>query len=384
MSNVNHESLTQEYFRYVRWLMIVAGIWKIEVDEFSLPKKRLYHVYAILVQMVCSSPMISYVFNMPTLLKTDKPAAISTIGIITFFGVTLTKMLICQTKPIVKLLRLALQPEYQHEGAINAEMKAIYEWHISCDNHVISLLFFGATFMGTFVDVFGDVNCYMYFKEHRGINVTEKPVLINYWYPFDKNKHYVFVLIDQNIRAVLGCLVAAVVNAFVNCIIIFVRLQLKLLQHSFSNFDKLDNIEDSDMLKRLCLKHQQLIRYVEDLNKYFSTIIFLEYMVSSLSLAAQILQITLGVRPFLAFILLSYTIMQLLVFAWTSNEIIIQSSELAKALFESDWYQHDSEVKVMVHVMLIRCQKPLSLKIGPFGAMDLDVGISICVFATYF
>ncbi|XP_060523926.1 uncharacterized protein LOC132700553 isoform X2 [Cylas formicarius] len=342
---MSHTSLTHRYFRYVKWLMIVAGIWRIEIEQFSPPKKKLYYFYTILIQMVFSSPLVSYVFNVPTLIKTDMPAAMSTMGLITFYGVILTKMFMCQSKPIIRLLQLALQSEYQPGRKINREIKAIYEWHTRFDNHVVSILFFGGVFVGICIDVFGDINCYIYFKQHNGTNLTDKLVPLNYWYPFDKNKHYVLVLLDQNVRAILGCLVTAIVNAFINCIFIYVRLQLALLQYNFRNFGQLDNSEGSNILKRLCAKHQQLIRYVEDLSESFKTIIFLEYMVSSLSLASQILQITL-------------------------------SLELSGALFESDWYKHHPKTKVDVHVIMMRCQKPLGLKVGHFGVMDLNVGLS--------
>ncbi|XP_060523933.1 odorant receptor 30a-like isoform X3 [Cylas formicarius] len=373
---MDHVNLTQQYFRYIKWLMIIGGIWRIEIEEFSVPKRTLYQTYSICIQMGFFSSLISFILNMPTLLKTDMPAAISTMGLMTFSVVMLTKMFMCQSKSIVRLLRLALQSEFQVAGDINAEIKAIYEWHINCGNNVVSILFFGALFVGICVNIFGDINCYIYFKQHRGENMTDKPVPLNYWYPFDRNKHYAVVLIDQNIRAILASLLIAVVGAFVCCIFVFVRLQLTLLQHSFRNFDKLNNIQGASLLKRLCVKHQKLIGYVDDLKESFKTIILLEYIVSSLSFAAQILQITLGARPFFAFLLLTYTAMQLLVFAWTSNEIIIQSSELARGLFESDWYQHDTETQIMVHIMIVRCQKPLCLRVGHFGVMDLDVGLS--------
>ncbi|XP_060524443.1 uncharacterized protein LOC132700884 [Cylas formicarius] len=376
ISNMSHARFTQRYFRYVKWLMIVAGIWRITIEEFSAPKRKLYHCYTILIQMVFSSPLISYILNVPILLKTDMPAAISTLGFITFFGVILTKMFMCQSKPIIRLLQLALQSEYQTGGPINTETKAIYEYHIRFDNYVISILFFGAVLMGLCNDVFGDIDCYMYFQQHRGTNITDKLLPLNYWYPFDKNKHYALVLLDQNVRAMLACLVTAIVNAFVNCIFIYVRLQLTLLQYNFRSFRELNSSEGSKMLKKLCVKHQDLIRYVQDLSGSFRTIIFLEYMLSSLSLGSQILQITLGIRPFFMFIMLTYTVIQLLIFSWTSNEIIIQSLELSRALFESDWYQFNSKTKVDVHVIMMRCQKPLGLRIGHFGVMDLNVGLS--------
>ncbi|XP_060525200.1 uncharacterized protein LOC132701371 [Cylas formicarius] len=210
------------------------------------------------------------------------------------------KMLMCQSKPIVTLLRVALRADFVSVLQNSKEIKAIYEWHINFDNKLISLVLGAATLVGVLIPIFGDVNCYHYFKEHARKNITEKPLLVNYWYPFDRNKFYTGILIDQNIRPTLASVCIAIVSAFVNSIIIFIRLQLKLLQYSFRNFHKLHHEvrSTSHILKILCFKHQQLIKYVEDLNESFRTIIFLEYLVSSISFASQLYRITVGSRPF--------------------------------------------------------------------------------------
>ncbi|XP_060524870.1 odorant receptor 30a-like isoform X2 [Cylas formicarius] len=362
------------YFRYIRWLMIGAGMWKIE-EEFSAPEKRFYAVYSVIIQLICTSLIFSVALDVPGLMKSD-PAAVGNIGIMVFFGTLIIKTLMCQSKPIIGLLRTALQSEFQVVTSVNANVEAIYEFHTKLNNCFITLVVTCLLFMGLCVATLGDIETYRYSK--RNSNDTEKSLPLNYWYPFDKNKHYTLVLVDQNIRPTLGGLYTAIVNAFVNSIIIFVRLQLKILQYSFRNFDQLepDNVKNPTILRILCVKHQELIRYVEGLNNHLKFIIFMEYMISSLTFAAQILQITAGIEPFITSIILSYTIIHLLIFAWSCNEIIVQSTELARALFESNWYNHDTKVKVMAHIMIMRCQKPLSLMIGRFGVMDLDVGVS--------
>ncbi|XP_060524729.1 odorant receptor 30a-like isoform X2 [Cylas formicarius] len=363
------------YFRYIRWLMIATGMWKIE-EEFSISKKRFYAVYCVIIQLIFISLIFSVALEVPALLKSDS-AAVGNIGMMVFLGTVITKMLMCQSKPVVELLRFALQSEFHLAARASTDVETIYKFHTKLNNNFITLLITCILFMGLYVATIGDYNCYKYFKQNY--NTTDKPLFLNYWYPFDRNKYYVLVLVDQNIRPTLGGLYAAIVNAFVNSIILFVRLQLKLLQYSFRNFGQFGSNEHDtspNILKMLCVKHQELIRYVGELNDHLNVIIFMEYMVLSITFAGQILQITAGIEPFIASVLLTYTIIQLLMFAWNCNEIIIQSTELAKALFESKWYDYDTKIIVIAHIMMMRCQKPLSLMIGRFGVMDLDVGIS--------
>ncbi|XP_060525188.1 odorant receptor 43a-like [Cylas formicarius] len=102
----------------------------------------------------------------------------------------------------------------------------------------------------------------------------------------------------------------------------------------------------------------------------------LDYTVCSLTFALLILQIIAGEELLIKFTILTFTTLQLMTFSWNCNEIILQSMELAKALFNRDWYNQNRHAKILIHVMMMRCQKPLSLRIGWLGVMDLDAGIS--------
>ncbi|XP_060524774.1 odorant receptor 30a-like isoform X2 [Cylas formicarius] len=370
--------LSAQYFGYMRSLMIAAGIWRMEIKEFSAMKKQLYGAYSVTAQAICNLLIFSIGLDVPALLKTHPAAAFGNMGMVIFLGTNTTKTIMCQSKAIIKLLEIALKPEFQMAKRVNTEVEAIYKQHTKLNNYFTTVLLVCVLLVGICHSVSGDIECYMHFKQHS--NATEKPVLAYYWYPFDTNKHYTLVLIDQNIRPLLTGLCTCIVSAFVNCMTVFVRLQLKLLQYSFRNFDKLqlhnEPDKDPNTLKLLCAKHQEIIKYVDELNQSIRAIIFMEYLVSSITFATQILQIVGGEKPFLTILILTYTVIQLLIFAWSSNEIIIQSTELAKALFESNWYDQDNKIKTMAHIMIMRCQKPLSLMIGSFGVMDLDVGIS--------
>ncbi|XP_060524237.1 odorant receptor 49b-like [Cylas formicarius] len=369
------------YFTYMQWWMMLIGIWRLDTEDLPNYKKKIHRVYSFVIQIVASSPTVSFAIAVPGLLKTNITMAIGNIGIIIMVGMIVVKMIMCQSKSVTKLLQLALRLDRQIRAQREPEMQLIYRQHVKFDDKLVALIAVSGLLMGICVVVYGDVACYVFFKQNKERNTTEVPVIVNYWYPFDKKKYYTFVLIDQNIRPTLSCICIGVVSAFVNCIIMFVRLQLKLLQYSFRNFHRfpthgvhLETVKNT--LRVLCVRHQQLIQYVEDLNESFKNILLLEYIVSAVLLAALILQITGGNQPLLICLVLLICIVQLLTFAWSANEITVQSSELARALFESKWYDQNTPAKLMTQIMMMRCQKPLSLRIGPFGVMDLNVGLS--------
>ncbi|XP_060530175.1 odorant receptor Or2-like [Cylas formicarius] len=63
---------------------------------------------------------------------------------------------------------------------------------------------------------------------------------------------------------------------------------------------------------------------------------------------------------------------QLLLLAWYSDEIVFQSVELAPALYQSKWYECSKESRVLISIMLMRCQRPLTIDIGSFGPMTVQ------------
>ncbi|KAJ8947659.1 hypothetical protein NQ318_009543 [Aromia moschata] len=75
-------------------------------------------------------------------------------------------------------------------------------------------------------------------------------------------------------------------------------------------------------------------------------------------------------------------LIRLLVYYWYANEIMEQSSNIAIAVWESEWYDEPQRVKQMMLMMIMRSNKPLVLDIGPFSTMTLSTFLRILK-ATY-
>ncbi|KAL1488318.1 hypothetical protein ABEB36_014796 [Hypothenemus hampei] len=68
-------------------------------------------------------------------------------------------------------------------------------------------------------------------------------------------------------------------------------------------------------------------------------------------------------------------LLQLVILAWSANEITIQSVNIAQAIFEYYWYEQSEHVKKILLIMIMRAQKPLFLSIGPFRPMNMQAGL---------
>ncbi|XP_060522969.1 odorant receptor 30a-like [Cylas formicarius] len=370
---------TSKYFSHIRFLMMLVGIWRIQGEKMSTLKIYLYQTYSVVFQLICASAVISLVVEIPALLGRDTAAVMDNVGRLMIYVVIIFKMSMWQSKRMLHLLQIALDEDREIFNDTDEKIRQIYEWHISYDNKLIWIIVALAILIAVCIAILGDVECYRFFKEYGQNNLTDKPLPLNLWYPFDRNKYYILVLIDQNIRPTLACLSIGVAGASVNSVVIFLKLQLRLLQYNFKHAEVCKGKENKCTeynLKVLCAKHQQLIKYIQGVNQCVKNVILLEYAVSSLTFAIIILQITAGEPLVFNFTMLTYTAIQLITFAWNCNEIIVQSFQLAMSLYESKWYEQTNSVQRIIYIMMIRCQRPLSFRIGFLGVMNLEAGLS--------
>ncbi|XP_060524337.1 uncharacterized protein LOC132700807 [Cylas formicarius] len=370
-------NMSLDYFTHVRRLMMVIGIWKVDTT-MSISRKRIYRVYSLFFQLFCHSTALSSLVEIPSLLKSDVDAAMDNANRIVVYIVIIIKMIIWQSKRMVRLLGVVLEQDQQMRSAAlnDQEILRLYGGHVRYNQKFMFVLVLSGTSIAFVIAAIGDINVYQFVQSPENANATEKPLPCRYWYPFDRNKYYLVALVDQHVRPTLGCFCLGVTSASLNSLAIFVRVQLKVLQHHFQHFHQQQD-KALDSLKLLCVKHQLLIEYTIEFSESLKHIVLLDYSVSSVTFAVLILQVTAGEELIISVTILTFTTLQLMTFSWNCNEIIVQSTELATALFESDWYDQEESAKVLIHIMMMRCQKPLCLRIGWLGVMDLEAGMSV-------
>ncbi|XP_060524218.1 odorant receptor 30a-like isoform X1 [Cylas formicarius] len=358
--------------------MTVIGIWKVENPRHSVFRKRVYQVYSVSFQMFCYSVALSLLAEIPALAKSDVMSAMDNANRFTVYIVIIIKMIAWQSKRMVDLLGVMLQRNSQIQAAsrVDLAIRRLYRNHVRYNLKFVFVLVSSGVVISLSISMAGFVGVYRFIHSPENGNGSEKPLPLKFWYPFDSKQHYLLALADQNIRPTLSCFCLGVTSASLNSLAIFVRVQLKVLQHHFKHFR--GGLEAAiDSLRPLCIEHQRLIAYTIEFSESLRYIVMLDYTVCSVTFALLIFQIATGEELLMNFALLTFTIFQLMTFSWNCNEIIVQSTGLADSLFESDWYNQGQHAKVLIRIMMMRCQKPLSLRIGWLGVMDLDAGLSV-------
>ncbi|XP_060518352.1 odorant receptor 49b-like [Cylas formicarius] len=365
-------------FLAARVAMIFGGCWRLELPTNSSLWRHFYSVYSILAYVMIGTSAFSLGANVPSLLEMNVLTAIECGAQGLFCAVLVAKMIACQSKGNIQLIRSARCQEMQLLTQEATILTRIYNQHIKyCYKLTISI---SVVSISTSVAVVEHgIRENVLFNFHNKNTTLEGPHTMYFWYPFETKNYHTWVLIDESVRAFFIGICNVSVNVFINSVMIFLRAQLVVLQQEFRNFcDKSGKrkVAGSKLLRVLCLKHQKLIKYYENFNDSLKFLVLLEYVMSSLITASTIIEIISGQNVTFSVGLFLTNFGGLMIIAWNSNEIILQSAALATALYESGWYYQDHETQVLLHLMMIRCQKPLTISIGPFGSMTVDAGMS--------
>ncbi|XP_060518036.1 odorant receptor 45b-like [Cylas formicarius] len=374
-----------ELFYHARIMMVLCGIWRLELHNSTNFFKAAYPFYSVVIQIMYSLTPLLLGANLPNLFRTDLTAALETVSKFLFSGLLVIKASMCQSKKIVNVISIALKKEAETYINDECQIRKIYHSHVTFCNSLTKFSYACAVGGVVLHWEFGIADSYAFYRSQRDSNQTvDKPLPLHFWYPFDKNKFHIWVLLDQLWQIVLTVWYTTAFQIFSNSLLIFLRAQLKIFQQYFKSFHKnLNRLGQSGEsnsafknLRLLCSGHQEFIKYINDFNNSVKNILLVEYCFSSLMFAGAVFQVMAGVNvPFncmFVFVLFS----QLILLAWNCNEIVIQSGKLSSALYKSEWYDQDIKTKVLVYIMVMRCQKPLSLTIGSFGPMTTDAVIS--------
>ncbi|XP_060518334.1 uncharacterized protein LOC132697080 isoform X2 [Cylas formicarius] len=340
-------------FKLVRSTMIFNGLWRLGTDNLSTSQKKLYILYSIFAQIVYVSTPVLLAANFPKLFRTDVTAGIEALSKFFYAVLIITKVFVYQSESIRQLLSNAIHEEsilFDENDVVGCK---IYKRHVLFCSKLSKFLFFSAIFGGSLLIEMGLVSTYKYTGNQKHSNQSLEIYLpLTLWYPVDVNKYYNWLLLEQIVDIVLTSTCAPTLQIFATTLLIFIQAELEILQYHFRNLGCLDSTNLNTIsydvarnLKLLCRKHQKLIKYVMAVNKCFTHVMFLEYSVSSVMLATAVCQ-------------------------------VIASGALATALYESKWYEQCYHTQVLLQIMLMRSQKPLSMSIGPFGSLTADAAMS--------
>ncbi|XP_030767644.1 odorant receptor 30a-like [Sitophilus oryzae] len=202
--------------------------------------------------------------------------------------------------------------------------------------------------------------------------------LLIIYYPF-QNYFYIMLALEH-IGSIWTSLLNSACYTFLNSIMVNVIVQMKIVQYYFkTNIQEGEKIKDEyeadKIFTRAIKKHQEFISYIETLNENIKYAVMIEYFVASL-MVANIIILALGGDIFYIFLLIVVSV-QLSVFGLLADEIKIQSEQIGLAVYSCNWTTQSKQIRKELTFVIMRSQKALVLRIGPFGPMTAESVVAI-------
>ncbi|KAI4484184.1 hypothetical protein M0804_007640 [Polistes exclamans] len=233
--------------------------------------------------------------------------------------------------------------------------------------------------------------------ENIGRNETDRVLPFKLWVdlPLKITPYYEITYTIQSLSTFHSGICTFCFDNFICTFNIHVAAQFKILAHRLEMIGEryintmtnekslpIDKAADYALIElRDCvLQHRALISYIEEMERVFTIILFGQLTLSSLVICFggfQFLAAEVLIRKCIFAIYFTGSLSQLLIYTWTCNDIIVQSSRLSESVYNSCWYLMPNEgkgkaLKYGVSMIMLRSRRPCTLTAGGFAVMSLE------------
>ncbi|KAM0727264.1 Odorant receptor 13a [Formica fusca] len=233
------------------------------------------------------------------------------------------------------------------------------------------------------------------FFEHQGINET-KILPFKLWFDFPYHSpYYEITYTIQSLSTIHSGICTCCFDNFVSTFNIHTAAQLKILAHKveavtedcINNVIGQKHLSETDIatltfrnLQDCVQQHLMLIHYVHNMRRVFSVILLGQLLLSSIVICFggfQFLVADVAIRKCIFAFHFVGGLIQLLIYTWTCNDIIVQSTAISDAAYNSKWYLLPNNgpgkaVRKGLIMIMIRARRPCVLTAGSFASISLD------------
>nr|AID61215.1 odorant receptor [Calliphora stygia] len=198
-----------------------------------------------------------------------------------------------------------------------------------------------------------------------GVNEYKSP-FYEVWYAF------------QMIITPMGCCMYIPYTTLIVSFIMFGIVMCKTLQHRLRTL-KLFNQNPLLIYQQVinCIKFQkEIISYIEIVNRLTTFIFMLEFIAFGTLLCALLFLLIIVDSSAQALIVCAYITMifaQILALYWYANELMEQNLQIAAAAYDTEWFTFEIPVQKNIQLLILRAQKPCSIKVGNMYLMTLEL-----------
>ncbi|XP_066141225.1 odorant receptor 13a-like [Euwallacea fornicatus] len=371
-----------------RFYMIIAGYWKKPVTSNKV-FQSWYQTYSICMQAGYPVFDLLLIVELIRLIvqKYDPPIVISSMGVAVNATKITVKILIFNNNNILDLYGLIERYEQEIWTCTSMKLKQAYGGHIKrCERMMLSLL--TTTILSVaFLDILGVLRDIQLIQHSNKSNVTmESHNLYQFYFPGKKLDHLVWTYAINSFATFDSIMYNTVTHTIVTTLFAFSAAQMNILGMQIGDlqFKNMDPRERASILQKLCKKHDELICFVKRLNEKTKIVLLMEFVLSSMdmsSVAVNIAKKSSTIEVLLNLTFFSLLCTQLYILTSTADNIKFQSELIAEKIYETDWDELGKNGRFHVRFLIMRAQRPSTVKIGLFGPMTLSTAMTMMKFA---
>ncbi|XP_074032168.1 uncharacterized protein [Leptinotarsa decemlineata] len=317
-----------EFLKYTRRSMILVGAWKMKVANKYL--SAFYKIWTVLSQSYYILFCISFTIGMHYVLK-DPIKLAETNQYLLLSLLLLWKLILSQSQTIRSRIDEIVCWETQLKK--QAEVDRSYTQNVKYNHRI----FFSLTSMYFLTCCQFISNGYMNWARMRSDFPSEKILIFTGWFPFDSKKYFDVAYWFQVSNGVFVCMYSISFDSLIISLIIVATARLRILGYKFERFGEGERVNFSLLLKSLILEHQEIIRYVENLNESLKWYFFCDFVVKSYHISLVLVSLMNQNKSALvfSFLILLYLLTQVFCFYYHANELILESTNLGNSIFHS-------------------------------------------------
>ncbi|GAB1867166.1 Odorant receptor [Camponotus japonicus] len=184
-------------------------------------------------------------------------------------------------------------------------------------------------------------------------NILEGELPYRMWVPYDYTSPLLFwfTSIQEVVAVIFGTIVNVATETTVLGFCLQICAQIEILKHRLQKMMKSSKKEETpislndasngtDRFSEHILHHLCIIRLAKMINKVFSQVIFVQFFASILVLCTSLYHLSSHMTITDIISLIIYVLcmfVQIFVYCWAGNEVILKSTGLSEAVYEMDW-----------------------------------------------
>ncbi|XP_023941745.2 odorant receptor 4-like [Bicyclus anynana] len=211
----------------------------------------------------------------------------------------------------------------------------------------------------------------------------KREMTIEAWMPFDPLKNRMNLLLSAQLLAV--CFIVPIlyrafaIQGIVCSIIMYFCDQLIELQDHLKDFDYSEerDMEVRQEFKGIVKKHVRIMRYARTLTNIFKEYFLIQNLAVTIELCLNALMVAVigfEQKTLLATFVgyLGLALINAYIYCYLGNELIVQSTGIAKAAYESSWTSWPIDMQKDLLIVINVAQKPLTISAGGMAVMCIE------------